>query len=276
MTKASLPIRSNDKTDSRPIAVGSPGMVMQRDFFPLKTLTEYPEKVAGADAWGRVTASDSHDYIVKSTKGGPHVPACELIGTILAEKLNLACPTHKIIEVSNGDLVFGSRVISGISDELRTSSMLFSKSVGNRENSRLGSYLSQVYAFDMFISNIDRHDRNFISVDDNGTIRFYLIDFGRSLIWSGAKTEFPLSTQPTRQLRKKLEPLHGFDLDSATSMLDMIASLSDRAFTDAVAEVPEEWLSLSERTRFLSGWRLEKRLERVTVLRKGFADGSFL
>jgi hypothetical protein len=98
----------------------------QHDLFPLRTLIEIPGCLPTADAFGRVVADDNHSYIVKGNKGGQYVMASEWTATHMAEAINIPCPTPKVIQLNNGDLLFGSRVIGGIADAAITTELLTS------------------------------------------------------------------------------------------------------------------------------------------------------
>jgi hypothetical protein len=98
----------------------------QAELFPLRTLIESPGVICTADAWGKVVAADTHHYIVKGDKGGPNVRASEWIGTHIAEAIHIPCPTAKIIQMSDGQPMFGSREIAGISDQTVTAAILTS------------------------------------------------------------------------------------------------------------------------------------------------------
>lgn len=277
MTK--LPSYSKMTTEASSVVVanGKSGIIRQGDFFPLRTIFELPDCVSGAEAWGQVRGSDTHDYIVKTTSAGPHVPACEFITTQLAETLNLACPTCKIIELQDGQLAFGSRIISGISDKIRTTQILTGSSIFDGTTAKgLTSYLSEVFAFDMFTCNIDRHDHNFISIDDNGRIRFYIVDFARALLWNDDPSKIPLPQHPTRSYGRIFRSLHGFDLDSAIGMLNKLGELSVEKIHSIVRLVPDDWLAQPEKDRFVELWWGKNRLQKLEKLRKGFEDGSLL
>lgn len=269
---SSTSLKTLDHTKAQPLELATQG-----EFFPLRTSIELPGSVQGADAWGLVTAHDTHDYVVKRTLGGASVPACELICTQLAEALNVACPSFKIIELNCGELAFGSRVISHISDKIRTTEILTTLSVFSGTTPRgLTHYLSEVYALDMFIGNVDRHDHNFITIEDNGVTRFFLIDFGRSLLWNDDLMAIPQPHHSTVIWGRVFRDRHGFDVSSALGMLDRIAALSNERFAAIVNSVPSDWLPASQKQILLRHWGGVSRQEKVSRLRKGFVDGSLL
>lgn len=263
----------------RPTAL-APMDSRQVELFPLTTSVEIPAADLSADAWGWVEASDLHDYIVKTDeRGGPGIRASEWIGTHLAEELNMPCPTAKVIELNNGTLCFGSRKICGIADLAITAQILTSTTLGSGAASIPGlqSLLSALYVADMFLLNVDRHDENYLSVDDRGTRRFYAIDFGRSLFWHpNGLFGFPLVTQPTRTTFKRIVARHGFDMGAANAMLDRLASLGSEKLRAALSTMPDSWLETTRRVEFIGWWEGDERQRRVAALREGLSNGTLL
>lgn len=251
----------------------------QAELLPLTTLTEMPDTTGTADAWGRVEASDSQLYLVKTDeRGGKGIRASEWVGTHLAEELNMPCPTPKIIQLADGKLCFGSRIISGIADAAKTSQILTSVTagLGAIPIPGLQALLSALYAFDMFINNVDRHDENYLSVDDRGTRRFFAIDFGRSLFWHGRLETFPLPTQLTRITFRKIVQRHGFDLAAANAMIDRLAEIGSEKISAAFSSMPESWLEQAARVEFTNWWENGERQRRLEALRKGLSDASLI
>lgn len=267
------------------VAVIRPGLLplipveRQAELFPLTALTEMPDTSGTADAWGYVEASDSHLYLVKTDdRGGKAIRASEWVGTRLAEELNMPCPTPKIIQLSDGQLCFGSRIISGISDAAKTSQILSSVTIGTGAAPIPGlqALLSALYAFDMFTNNVDRHDENYLSIEDRGTRRFYAIDFGRSLFWHGRLETFPEPTQQTRITFRKIVQRHGFDLAAANAMLDRLAEIGSEKVTAALSSMPDSWLEQAARLEFTNWWENGERQRRLDALRKGLSDASLI
>lgn len=262
----------------RPAVLPIHSVERQADLFPLTTQIEFPDVTGTADAWGRVEASDSHIYVVKTDERGLWVRASEWVGTRLAEEMNMPCPTPKIIQLSDGQLGFGSRVITGTSDAAKTTQILTSVTVGTGVTPIPGlkALLSSLFAFDMFINNIDRHDENYLSVDDRGTRRFYAIDFGRSLFWGGALTTFPHANHMTRRTFRNIVQRHGFDPTAANSMLDRLGEIGSVKIEAAFSSMPDSWLEKAARQEFTDWWENGGRHTRLDALRKGLADGSLI
>lgn len=274
-----LPARTGQIIAIRPAVLPVGSIDRQEELFALQARVELPDVGNTADAWGRVEASDSHSYLVKTDdRGGPGIRASEWVATRLAEELNMACPTPKIIQLSDGQLGFGSRIIGGLADAAITTQILTSATIGTGTNNYPGlqALLSSLYAFDMFVNNVDRHDENYISIDDRGTRRFYIIDFGRSLFWNWPIASFPMASQPTRITFKKIVRRHGFDAGAAYAMLDRIANVRTSNVNAIVSAMPESWLDRATRDQFTVWWDNGGKLERIAALREGIADGSLI
>ncbi len=164
---------------------GPPSNPVPPGFFSRKALSEYPPSKRTADCIGEAEADDGHRYYLKGDNCGKPVRASEWLGTFLAETAGIAAPYGTIIERLNGDVVFGSRKLVGVADEIATQTFLMTPSRTNTSHRVLGlqAVLSQIYALDLFIFNDDRHFGNYLSIDDNGNRRFYAYDFSRSVFW---------------------------------------------------------------------------------------------
>jgi hypothetical protein len=266
------------------VAIARPDLLLpihegrQVELFPLDTIVEFPDCTGTADAWGRVQASDTHMYLVKTDERGKYVRASEWVGTRLAEELNMPCPTPKIVQLSDGQIGFGSRIVSGIADAIVTSQILTSVTVGTGAAPIPGlrSLLSALFAYDMFTNNVDRHDENYVSVDDSGTRRFFAIDFGRSLFWGGKLTGFPSSHHPTRATFKQISGRHGFDMPAAIAMINRLGAVAPELIMSIMSTMPREWLEQTARDEFVDWWKGDERQERLNKLREGLEDGSLL
>lgn len=251
----------------------------QDELFPLTTVIEMPDHGSTADVWGKVQAVDTQIYLVKTDeRGAGPIRASEWVGTLLAEEMNMPCATPKVIRLSDGQLGFGSRWIGSVADAAITSQILTCTTVGTgtKPVPGLAALLSALFAFDMFINNVDRHDENYISVDHNGTRRFYAIDFGRSLFWRPDMDEFPLPSQPTRVTFRRIAQRHGLDKSAALAMVDRLSGLGPRLISSILSSMPVEWLDRAKRETFLDWWQSEARQQRLERLRVGLIDGTLL
>jgi hypothetical protein len=147
-----------------------------------------------------VEADDGFRYYIKGDAHGRRVRASEWITTHIAEEVHIGAPPPMVIELQNGDIVFGSRRIAGVADAAITTAFLTATTLSNADDAprALLQLLSAIYALDMFVFNDDRHLGNYLSVDDNGTRRLYTFDFSRALFWHWPWASFPPPNCHTR------------------------------------------------------------------------------
>jgi len=169
-------------------------------------LIEYPPSKSTADCLGMVDADDGGLYYIKGDAHGRPIRASEWLGTHIAEAVGIQAPAPVAIERSNGEIVFGSRRIAGVADDLLTRSYLMTSSAGNVAVpvTGLSTILSKIYALDMFLNNEDRHFGNYLSIDDNGVRRLYSFDFSRAVFWQWPWNGYPAPTTHTRTHGKLL------------------------------------------------------------------------
>ncbi|MCJ2044417.1 hypothetical protein MKK58_07700 [Methylobacterium sp. J-078] len=231
-----------------------------------------------ADALGEVEADDNHRYHIKGDIDGKLIRASEWICTHIAEEVGIAAPTPMVIRRLDGSLVFGSRRISGVAEDIATRAYLAQPSNTNLGAPPIGlkPLLSAVYALDQFINNDDRHPGNYLSTDDQGTRRLYTFDFSRAMFWDWPWAGFLRVDSNTVVVGRLLRMLHGFDHITATTTLDRIEGLPLAAVEGFVNRMPEGWLPAQQRDEFLEFWGNGERAARVNDLRRGFDDGSIL
>ncbi len=100
---------------------------------------------------------DGCDYAVKTTNPNKLVPHSEWFCTHLGEMVGLASPPCKLVELQN-DVAFGSRWESGHDPDqwwIRATN-------GQIDAQHIAPTLSRIFAFDLFVGNIDRHAKNYI------------------------------------------------------------------------------------------------------------------
>jgi hypothetical protein len=253
-------------------------VALQLPLFARKALIEYPPKTASADSLGEVEADDRHRYYIKGDAHGRLVRASEWISTHIAEEVHIGAPAPMAIERLDGTVVFGSRRIAGVSDQVITAQYLTTATASNiaPQVTGLCSILSSIYALDMFICNDDRHLGNYLSVDDNGVRRLYAFDFSRALFWNWPWNGFPQAGQNTRKWGAVLRQSHGFDELAASEVLDRLSSLAPTTVEAFINRMPTEWLPSSARSEFLTWWSNGARSARLNQLRNGIKDGTLL
>jgi hypothetical protein len=251
---------------------------VQHLLFPRKTIIEFPASGQTADARGEAEVEDRHRYYLKGDGHGRPIRANEWICTHLAEAVGIAAPAPAIIEMLNGDVVFGSRRIIGVSDQAETQNLLSSSTIGNASGqaSGLDRVVAAIYAFDMFVFNVDRHLRNYLSIDDNGVRRFYAFDFGRGLFWEWPWVGYPGPTTWTRRRIATLQARHGFDVPAAKATLDQLGAVSTAAIEGFIATMPADWLAPQLHGEFVQWWSSGARQDRITQLKEGIENGTLV
>ena len=250
----------------------------QFQLFARKAIIEFPPKQQSADSLGEVEADDNCLYYVKGDAHGRSVRASEWICTQIAEAIGIAAPAPAVIELQDGSTVFGSRRIAGVADAAITTAYLTSSSASNAGIPAQGlkSLLSKIYALDMFLNNTDRHLGNYLSVDDNGVRRLYAFDFSRALFWEWPWVGYPSADVHTRTWGSVLRRLHGFDIVAANSTISGLGALAPAAVEGFINQMPEDWISIGQRSQFMAAWTDGAFQVRLDGLRKGFTDGSLL
>jgi hypothetical protein len=274
-----VPKRENDgiigSGYDAPIAFQLPH-VEQSLLFPRRTLCEFPKQKNSADSLGEVEAEDLHRYYIKGDSNGQPTRASEWLCTQLAETIGIAAPPVAVIELANGNLVFGSRRISGVADDIATQLYLTRKTEIGPNPSNLSSLLSMIYTFDMFVNNDDRHFGNYLTVEENGTRRLFAFDFSRAMFWRWPWVNFPSPNQNTRVCGKILRSSHGFDINAAREILGKLKTLSPAIIEGFLNRMPSEWLSGERKKEFMNMWSGVERQDRIGALHEGFGDGSLL
>ncbi len=245
---------------------------------PLRTVEEMPPSSEGADVHGEVSCEDNNRYVVKGTRGGELVPACEWIAAQIADLLGLDVPVAQIIEMTDGSIVFGSQFVKGAAAATETAEILTTQTLRPSGNLAPGlqRILSEIYAFDMVINNIDRHDRNYVAVRGGIGHRLCAIDHARSFFWSGNLDSFPDVAHNTRTFGRLMRARHGFDPKAADDLLKRYEGLAPTVIIRIIEAMPDHWLPLSNKEVFVDWWRNGKRQTKIKTLRSGLADGSLL
>jgi hypothetical protein len=257
-----------------------PGLYAQPELmmFPLHAVIEFPQKEKTADACGEVEAADGHRYYVKEDKDGKAICASEWLCTRIAEEVGIAGPQSTLVQMLDGRLLFGSRRVSNVADQATTLQFLNSASEQNRSLPVAGlqRVLSNIYALDMFIHNVDRHLGNYLSVEESGVRRIYAMDYSRSLFWAWPFSGFPHQNENTLQMGRLLRSHHGFDLVAASAVLQQLGSLAPAVIEGFINRMPPAWLPGELKSEFMNWWSDGGRTARLTALRMGLENGQLL
>lgn len=258
---------------------------MQLDIIPCNVRRFQPfPKQETANALGYALGEDGLKYIVKSNNINPLVCANEWVCTSLAEFLHIPVAPSKILQMPNGDLVFGTAVQFPALSDLDAAQLLLSHGARNDISSpELSAVLSSTYTFDLFIGNYDRHVGNFIfsleSVNNShGKIaRVRAIDYDAAQLLENAEFQLPLSKNSnTVSVGRQIRQVHGFDMSAAETILDRIRKGRTVMVERAMVGMPEQWLSTSKRNdlyHWVNTNHFDQKLQRLA---QGISDGTYL
>jgi HipA-like protein len=238
-----------------------------------RTINEYPPNWGTADAEYLVTADDGMDYVVKTIRKHPEMPAAEWMCHNIADSCGIATPQYTFIELMNGDVGFGSQWDESTVD-LATKTAVASAIPGD---SLLAKRFSAIYAIDQFAHNQDRHFNNYFFVRTNTGIGVKAYDFSRGLHVNG----WPLPNLPlprhcnTVTCYSALRVGYPFSKPSALEVVHGIRSIDHTTIENWLNEMPASWMDNGTKLQFVDWWKSAVPL-RIGDLTKGIEDESIL
>lgn len=217
---------------------------------------------------------DGSDYAIKEAATLATMPHNEWLCAKLAERVGIAAPTFRIVDVLGVDC-FGSRWQAG--EETNWWNRAFA---GQIDFADLAPGISRILALDLFVHNGDRHLNNYFVHKQRVGYSVLAMDFGRAWLMNGMPLP-PLPMDPSENTigdYKKLVKLFG-DFLIASEVEDVC----DRLLTVGVSDIerfigshPKNWLQDGDRHDILEWWESPARTDRITSVKKGIIDGSFL
>ena len=155
---------------------------------PVRAKRSDPANLGTADCAAICHCDDGSDYAVKDESSGPYVAHSEWFCKHLGDRVGIASPDCRLVE-NDGSVAFGSRWESGHDP----SGWWIKVKNGEIDKDRVGSTISRILAFDLFVNNIDRHASNYIvRPQAGGNMSFLAFDHSRA--WRA--TQWPLPGAP--------------------------------------------------------------------------------
>ena len=225
----------------------------QTSFFPTQCNRTKP-KPTGADAdFIAICDATTERYLCKGQSKYPHLPSTEWICSSLARDVGLPVPPFTVIEMITdpGVYLFGSQWISGGLDF----TIAFS-SVSNPD------LFSKIFGVDWFVHNDDRHLGNYLYIEIQGDVILRPMDFSRSWKHHGwPLPDLPLNWCNTLEQMPYWQALFGYV--KPEDILDKIAALPAEWMDKTLANLPQAWISDSEREDYIQWWKASGRQARV-------------
>lgn len=155
---------------------------------PVRAKRADPANLGTADCALICHCDDGSDYAVKDATSGQYVAHSEWFCKHLGDRVGIASPECRLVEV-NGSAAFGSRWESGHDP----SNWWLRVRNGEIDKDRIAPTISRIFAFDLFVNNIDRHAANYIVRPQvAGNLSFLAFDHSRA--WRAVG--WPLSGAP--------------------------------------------------------------------------------
>lgn len=241
----------------------------QRRLFPVEIVHEYPNNQGSADLGLIVSARDGRDYAVKQTTDGRgKIPASEYLCYELAYRVLIPTPHYEFIKLSNGDLGFGSLWEGGVR-KLSHNQEVMDILRGRILIKDLPRFLSRVYAFDLFVNNVDRHWGNYIwRTSFDGSLIALAFDFSRACFETGHLGYEAFSIDCNTQHAFRLIGVTGnYIRQEAIDCLDDIAKINSGDISEILDGMPKKWLSKSDRQDYIAWWDSHERHDRITHIK---------
>jgi len=251
---------------------------VQGRLFPLPIARVDPVDLGSADCSLIGTGLDGIPYVLKTTKedGGPYVPLSEWVCSHLADVCYIPVPPFAVAELPEKEFAFASRWEGGVL-KLEDVPAILS---GIAKIQGVDELLGSIYAFDLFVSNPDRHFRNYLLREAGPDRRAVLMapDYSRALIangWPLPPPRFDSFTNTERAIRK-LAATHDRTgmAEGALALLDRLESLPGDFMDGVLKYVPHDW-DPQGLCNHLAKWWETDRNDRISVIRRGIEDGTY-
>jgi hypothetical protein len=235
---------------------------------PLKVKVTYPSNLGSADLKTIVQATNKKHYAIKEVSdGNGFVPVTEIFCYELAKELDIPTPNYQIIEMPNGTLAFGSEWEGGIFPSNFISDILLNKIKVNDFN----IFVSELYAFDIFVNNVDRHFGNYIFRNTyNYETLSLAFDFSRA--WYAYNSSNPFNYDcidtdcNTLSCNNVLKQFNQFDSNITKNTLDKIYNIDVKMIENILTKIPDLWFDSSKRLDLIYFWKNDM-ISRINYLK---------
>lgn len=246
----------------------------QKTLIPVDAITTFNSTLGTADLKTIVEGRDGKHYAVKTVSDGAgKVPASELFCYELAYRVVIPTPSYSLINMPTGELAFGSAWEGGVVNgdaKIDYPSFINDVLKGNKKVTNLKVFFSRLYAFDLFVNNVDRHWNNYLWRTSFGDSLIALaFDFSRACFeigHSGFEATHP-STK-TQLIFSMLNVSQNYIRAEAVACLEEIRNISSDDITIILENFPSTWMSKSDRIAYIAWWSSQARHDRIDSLMK--------
>lgn len=218
---------------------------------------------------------DGSDYAIKDNAKNGAMPHSEWFCTRLVEAVGVAAPACKVVSVQ-GDQWFGSRWETGHNPKdwwLRA----IAKQI---DFNLLAPTISRIFAFDLFVHNVDRHLNNYIVREQHFGISMLCFDFSRAWLCHGypiPNTPMDTGTKTIMAMRYLRQEFGEFLVqDDIDTVLNNLTNLPTEKIEEIIAEHPQDWLTNYQKEWMVTWWGSAERAERIDRIKEDIGNGTYL
>lgn len=240
----------------------------QKELLPIDAVQIHRNTQGSADLQVIVTASNNKDYAVKMvTDGQGYVPATELFCYELARLLDVPTPSYDLITMRDGSLAFGSVWEGGV-HHISEANQIIDILTGKISVRDLNQFLSRVYAFDLFINNLDRHFGNYLFRQSYNSLIGLAFDYSRAWYEVGAYQYDSLNDKNsnTQKCHAFIKEYNKYDRNSAIKTLNKISTITSKEIENVLQTIPDAWLSGNIKNEIVDWWDSPLMTGRITKL----------
>lgn len=246
----------------------------QRTLLPLEVINTYPWTGDNAHLKQIIEARDGQHYGVKiSEEDGRAVPASELFCHELAARLLIPTPGHAVIKMPSGKLAFGSLWQGGVIE--KKSPLEFQMFIdqilrGEIKVTNVKKFFSRLYAFDLFVNNVDRGWKNYLWRTSFGdSVIGLAFDFSRACFETGHEGAHAMAKHTnTQSIFTMINRSKNYERSEAAACLDAIKAITTDEIRVIFSAFPAEWMSTDEKIGYIQWWDSRARLDRIEMLHR--------
>jgi hypothetical protein len=233
-----------------------------------------------ADAPEICRCDDGSDYAVKGALTNRHLPHQEWFCMRLGELAGLISPPIRIVK-ANGHHCFGSRWESGDETGLGYPDGWWVRAHAKEiDFALLAPTISRIFAFDLFVHNVDRHLFNYIVRKQKLGHTILALDYSQAWLWNG----FPLPPLPiqattnTIVAMRILRRMFGdfISINDVQHVCHKLIGIKNSQVEAIIHEHPLHWLTDAQRNDIFLWWESDERLVRIAQVEEGIKNGTFL
>lgn len=248
-------------------------MNQQPPLIPVDIQRTEPAPFGSADCTHYGIGFDGLPYILKRVeKHNPLMPIAELVCSRMAAASQVACATGHLANLPSGEQAFASRAESGVLPPKHAAVRLTSDPAFLM---KVAGTLSAIYAFDVFVRNVDRHFGNYLVRQTFAGPDLMAVDHSRALVvtgWPAKKIDLPkdCNTALCQHVLRKKQPLAEAD---AVAAIDRILQLDDDWLSRNICDVPVAWWPNPQR-QIVDRWWRRHRVKRLARIRRRLINAS--